>query len=66
MPSVVVSDRLYEARPWTAETLADVDCAVILTHHDEFVEAPLWRDSDALVVDTRNVAGEARGGVFSL
>ena len=46
--------------------IADVDCAVILTHHDEFVTQPLWRDADAMVVDTRNVAGEARGGVYSL
>ena len=28
-----------------------------LTHHDEFLDPPLWRDADAVVVDTRNVAG---------
>ncbi len=64
--SVAVDGRIYRSDPWTAETVADADCIVMLTHHDEFLEEPLWRDADAVVVDTRNVAGSAGAGVISI
>lgn len=64
--SVAVQERIYRSEAWTPETVADVDCIVILTHHDEFLEAPLWRDAGAVVVDTRNVAGQVSAGVVSI
>ena len=40
--------------PWTAETVREADCVVVLTPHSEFLEQPLWDDA-RLIVDTRNV-----------
>ena len=45
--SVAVGGRIYRSEPWAEEAVADVDCVVILTHHDEFLSKPLWRDADS-------------------
>jgi UDP-N-acetyl-D-glucosamine dehydrogenase len=64
--SVAVAGRIYRSEPWAEEAVADVDCVVILTHHDEFLSKPLWRNAGAVVVDTRNVAGAVDAGVVSI
>jgi UDP-N-acetyl-D-glucosamine dehydrogenase len=40
--------------PWSAETMRNADCVVVLTSHGAFVEQPFW-DEARLIVDTRNV-----------
>ena len=38
---------------WSAETVRDIDCLVMLTAHRQFVDEPHWREA-RLIVDTRN------------
>jgi len=51
--SVIVGDRLHERLPWTAETIAEADCVVLVVGHREFLDTPHWRDA-ALLVDAGN------------
>jgi UDP-N-acetyl-D-glucosamine dehydrogenase len=44
----------HESVPWTAESVREAECVVMLTQHRQFTERPLW-DEAGLVVDTRNV-----------
>jgi UDP-N-acetyl-D-glucosamine dehydrogenase len=64
VPSVRVGDYLYRTRPWDEQTVRDADLTVVLTHHDEFLQAPHW-DVAAAVVDARNVV-RGRDGVYGL
>ena len=43
----------HESLPWSAATVRDADCVVVLTAHSVFVEDALW-DEAPLIVDTRN------------
>jgi UDP-N-acetyl-D-glucosamine dehydrogenase len=49
-----LDDVRHETLPWSAETISQADCVVVLTAHRAFVEQPLW-DEARLIVDTRNV-----------
>jgi UDP-N-acetyl-D-glucosamine dehydrogenase len=55
VPTVELDGAVHESVAWTAEEVAAADCVVMLTPHQEFLDAPYWRDA-ALIVDTRNVA----------
>jgi UDP-N-acetyl-D-glucosamine dehydrogenase len=63
---VIVEDGAYHAASWSAETLERADCLVMLTHHDEFLQAPHWKDADVVCVDTRHVIRDARGGCVAI
>jgi UDP-N-acetyl-D-glucosamine dehydrogenase len=39
---------------WSADSVRDSDCVVMLTPHRQFLEDPHWQDAK-LIVDTRNV-----------
>jgi UDP-N-acetyl-D-glucosamine dehydrogenase len=54
VPDVALDGREHHTLPWSAETVRDADCVVVLTPHTEFLEQPLWDDAK-LIVDTRNV-----------
>jgi UDP-N-acetyl-D-glucosamine dehydrogenase len=54
VPTVELDGATHETLPWTAETVREADCVVVLTPHSEFLEQPLWDDAK-LIVDTRNV-----------
>ena len=54
VPTVELDGATHETLPWTAETVREADCVVVLTPHSEFLEQPLWDDA-RLIVDTRNV-----------
>ena len=54
VPTVELDGATHETLPWTAETVREADCVVVLTPHSEFQEQPLWDDA-RLIVDTRNV-----------
>ncbi len=54
VPTFELDGATHETLPWTAETVRDADCVVVLTPHSEFLEQPLWDDA-RLIVDTRNV-----------
>ena len=54
VPSLEFDDVQHETLPWSAETMREADCVVVLTPHREFVQEPLW-DEARLIVDTRNV-----------
>jgi UDP-N-acetyl-D-glucosamine dehydrogenase len=43
----------HESLPWSAATVRDADCVVVLTAHSVFMEDALW-DEAPLIVDTRN------------
>jgi UDP-N-acetyl-D-glucosamine dehydrogenase len=53
VPSIEFDGVLHSTVEWSAETLADADCAVLLTDHRHFLEQPLWEHA-RLIVDTRN------------
>ena len=48
----------FHSLEWSAETVADADCVVILTAHRRFLDEPHWPEAK-LIVDTRNVAPPA-------
>jgi UDP-N-acetyl-D-glucosamine dehydrogenase len=54
VPTFELDGATHETLPWTAETVREADCVVVLTPHSEFLEQPLWDDA-RLIVDTRNV-----------
>jgi UDP-N-acetyl-D-glucosamine dehydrogenase len=54
VPDVELDGAEHHTLPWSAETVREADCVVVLTPHTEFLEQPLW-DEAKLIVDTRNV-----------
>ncbi len=54
VPDVELDGAEHHTLPWSAETVREADCVVVLTPHTEFLEQPLW-DEARLIVDTRNV-----------
>ena len=54
VPDVELDGTEHHTLPWSAETVREADCVVVLTPHTEFLEQPLW-DEAKLIVDTRNV-----------
>jgi UDP-N-acetyl-D-glucosamine dehydrogenase len=50
---VLVGDHLHHRLPWSAETIAEADCVVMVVPHRAFLEQPHWRDA-ALIVDAGN------------
>lgn len=54
VPTVELDGATHETLRWTAETVREADCVVVLTPHSEFLAQPLWDDA-RLIVDTRNV-----------
>jgi UDP-N-acetyl-D-glucosamine dehydrogenase len=54
VPDVELDGAEHHTLPWSAETVRESDCLVVLTPHTEFLEQPLW-DEAKLIVDTRNV-----------
>jgi UDP-N-acetyl-D-glucosamine dehydrogenase len=51
---VELDDAHHTSLRWSAETVREADCIVVLTSHRAFTEQPLW-DEARLIVDTRNV-----------
>lgn len=58
--SVTVGDYVYTSEPWSEATVRSSDVVVMLTPHDEFLEAPHWNAAET-VVDTRNVVAPKEG-----
>jgi UDP-N-acetyl-D-glucosamine dehydrogenase len=54
VPDVELDGAEHHTLPWSADTVREADCVVVLTPHTEFLEQPLWDDA-RLIVDTRNV-----------
>src|SRR3954465_15761220 len=54
VPTVELDGATHETLTWSAETVREADCVVVLTPHTEFLQQPLWDDAK-LIVDTRNV-----------
>ena len=50
-------ERRHNSVSWSPEEIEQADCVVMLTAHQEFMDAPYWRDA-ALTVDTLNVVGD--------
>lgn len=53
VPSFELDGVLHSSVEWSAERLAEADCAVLLTAHQRFLDEPLWQHA-GLIVDTRN------------
>lgn len=53
VPELELDGVLHSSVEWSAEQMAHVDCAVLLTPHRDFLEQPLWQHA-RLIVDTRN------------
>jgi UDP-N-acetyl-D-glucosamine dehydrogenase len=64
VPDVELDGREHHTLPWSAETVRDADCVVVLTPHTDFLEQPLWDDAK-LIVDTRNVVPLATTAVVT-
>jgi UDP-N-acetyl-D-glucosamine dehydrogenase len=54
VPLVELDEHRHHSVPWSPEEIQRADCVVMLTAHQEFMDAPYWREA-ALTVDTRNV-----------
>ena len=54
VPEVELGDALHGGVEWTPDELAAADCVVVLTHHRQFAERPLWEHARR-IVDARNV-----------
>src|SRR3954447_4423453 len=64
VPDVELDGAEHHTLPWSAETVRESDCVVVLTPHTEFLEQPLW-DKAKLIVDTRNVVPLATTAVVT-
>jgi UDP-N-acetyl-D-glucosamine dehydrogenase len=53
VPEIELDGVLHSSAEWSAETLGQADCVVLLTPHRQFTEQPHW-DHARMVVDTRN------------
>jgi UDP-N-acetyl-D-glucosamine dehydrogenase len=54
VPNLELDGVPHRSVEWSAESVRDADCVVILTAHRPFLEDPHWREAP-LIVDTRNV-----------
>src|SRR4051795_6794914 len=64
VPTVELDGATHETLTWSAETVREADCVVVLTPHTEFLQQPLWDDAK-LIVDTRNVVPLATTAVVT-
>jgi UDP-N-acetyl-D-glucosamine dehydrogenase len=54
VPTLELDEARHQSVEWSARTVADADCVVVLTPHRWFIDEPHW-DEAKLIVDTRNV-----------
>ena len=54
VPTLELDEARHQSVEWSARTVADADCVVVLTPHRWFTDEPHW-DRAKVIVDTRNV-----------
>jgi UDP-N-acetyl-D-glucosamine dehydrogenase len=58
VPEIELDGVRHRGVEWSAESVAQADCVVVLTAHRQFLDEPHWPDA-RLIVDTRNVVRPA-------
>jgi len=59
VPVIELDGQRHFSTEWSAETVRNADCVVMLTPHGQFLDDALW-DEARLLVDTRNIVPDAQ------